>query len=338
MDPVHSSLREYLPAEMRLLPGVVGLVGGGAFIVLFFYTIFVVHYPYHSAFTPWYSLTGLVVGLGGLCGAVWYVILRPLVFRLSPSLAERLTSFSPEFSRGMGLAVVGAVLPWFVNDGSRFSVQALGTLGAVLLTVAPLWYWFVGPIEWPWRDWGPDDRPTPSGRQAVLTGGAVVVALSVVLTPVVALPMLSADETATNGGVAVTIIDVQRTDSVVGARNDIFTAGADTELVVVDFTIENRGSETWDPAPYFAYNDVVRLTSPACGITFSPECPEVTPYAQDFTAGGTEYDYIYANGYVSPGETDTGAAVWEVPRHTDGGAQPRLTFTFLNVGRWNVSG
>lgn len=47
MEPVHNSLREYLPAEMRLLPGVVGLVGGGAFVVLFFYTIFVVHYPYH---------------------------------------------------------------------------------------------------------------------------------------------------------------------------------------------------------------------------------------------------------------------------------------------------
>ena len=36
--------------------------------------------------------------------------------------------------------------------------------------------------------------------------------------------------------------------------------------------------------------------------------------------------------------TPTGAAVWEVPRHTDGGARPRLTFTFLDIGRWNVSG
>jgi len=338
MEPVHNSLDKYLPAEMRLLPGIVGLVGGGALIGLFFYTIFVVHYSYHSVFTPSYSLAGLVVGLGGLCGALWYVILRPLVFRLTPALAERLTSFSPDFSRGMGLAVVGAVLPWVVNDGSGGSVQALGILGAVLLTVAPLWYWFVGAIEWPWRDYWPDDRPTPSGRQAVLAGGAVVVVLSVALTPVVALPMLSADETATNGGVAVTITDVQRTDSVVGARNDSVTAGPDTELVVVEFTIENRGSETWEPAPYFAYNDVVRLTSPACGTTFSPECRDVTPYAQNFTAGGMEYDYIYANGYVYPGETKTGAAVWEVPRRTDGGEGPRLTFTFLDIGRWNVSG
>lgn len=111
-------------------------------------------------------MAGLVVGLGGLCGAVWYVILRPLVFRLTPALAERLTSFSPEFSRGMGLAVVGAVLPWFVNDGSGFSAQALGIFGAVLLTVAPLWYWFVGAIEWPWRDWWPDDRRHLAGKQS----------------------------------------------------------------------------------------------------------------------------------------------------------------------------
>ena len=337
MERTTASLRGYLPTEMRPLPGVVGLVGGGAFIALFAYAIFRVHYAYHSAFTPWYFTTLLLVGLGGICGAVWYVLVRPLVFRLTPSIAERTTSFSPKFSRGMGLAAIGAVPPWFVTDGARFSVLALGTLGTVLLTVAPLWYWFLGAVEWPWRDRRPDDRPTPSGRRAVLAGGAGLVASSIALTPVVGLPMLPADRTATNGGVAVTITDVHRTQSIAGERNDEATAGAETELMIIEVAIENRGSERWDPAPYFAYNDVVRLTSPACGTAINPECPEVSVLGPTFTAGGTEYDYIYGNGNLAPGEERTGAEVWEVPRRPDDGTRPQLTFTFLDVGRWNVT-
>lgn len=82
---------------------------------------------------------------------------------------------------------------------------------------------------------------------------------------------------------------------------------------------------------------MVRLTSPTCGNTINHECPAVTVYGPNFTAGDTEYNYTAGNDNLAPGEADTGAKVWEVPRRTDSGARPRLTFTFLDIGRWNIT-
>lgn len=285
----------------------------------------------------------LGVGLVGICAAIWYLIGRPVVFRLQNSAGDRDRSFSPQFSRGMVFAVVGGVLPLFVNGGSSLFMQGLGVFGELLLTVAPLWYWVIGAVEWPYRDWWPDALPTPSGRQAGLVGVAVLVAASAALTMVFALPLVAADETVTRDGVAVTITDVQRTQSVVGPsevggrQNETVTAGEDTELLVIEFTVENRAGEPREPLDCGFFCRTTALVSPACGTQLDRHCPEKTPpFTQKFTAGGSEYDTYDEWVTLAPGEANTGTIVYEVPRRSDGG--PQLTFIVYDIGRWDVSG
>lgn len=335
MGTINGSIREYLPARMRPVRGTVGAVGGWVLIKTVGFSFYDPYYAYLTGFPPWYPLAVLGVGLVGLWAAARYVVGRPLVFRLLGSAVDRDTSFWPRFSRGMVLAVVGGVLPVFVNGGSRVWMQAPGVLGAVLLTVAPLWYWVV---EWPWHDWWPDALPTPAGRQAGLAGVAVLVAASVALTLVVALPMLPVDETATRDGVAVTITDVQRTQSVVGGHNDTVTAGEDTELLVIEFTAENRAGEPRESPNCRFFCSTTELVSPACGTQLNPDCPEETPHTRNFTAGGREYDTYNRLVTLAPGEENTGAFVYEVPRRSGGGERLQSAFIVYDVGRWDVSG
>ena len=53
----------------------------------------------------------------------------------------------------------------------------------------------------------------------------------------------AADETATGTDFAVSITDVQRTQSIGGVRDRNITAGEGAELLVIEFTFENRGEE-----------------------------------------------------------------------------------------------
>ena len=131
--------------------------------------------------------------------------------------------------------------------------------------------------------------PTPSDRQACLAG----VAVSVALTMVVAVPLVSADETVTRDGVAVTITAVQRTQSVagghsevVGGQNETVTAGEATELLVIEFTAANRAGEPREPLSCGFFCRTTALVSPACGTPLDRHCPEKTPpYTKNFTAG-----------------------------------------------------
>lgn len=345
MGTISDSIRANFPAGMCPIHGVVGAFGGLVLFITANLTIFHTSYAY-AWFPPWYSFMLLIVMLAGICAAVWYVVGRPLAFRLrEPRPAgDQYRSFSPQFSRGMVLAVIGGVLPLFVNGGSGLWMQTLGILGAVLLIVAPLWYWLVGAVEWSWREWWPDALPTPSGRQAGLAGVALLVAASVALTLVVALPVLPVDETATNDGVAVTITDVQQTQSVVGLRddrnhghNDTVTAAEDTELLVIEFTVENRAGEPREAPHCVGFCQATQLISPGCGTWYDPDCPDETPHIRNFTAGGREYDTYNSLVTLAPGEENTGAVVYEVPRHSDGGERPQLTFVVHEIGRWDVS-
>jgi hypothetical protein len=336
MGPLHNPLREYLPPEMRLLPAVVGAVGAAALCGVLLLNVWNPHIAYHVLFGPWYMLTAAGVGLTGLCGAVWYSVGRPLVFGWVVSDPKRGASFSPRFSRGMLLAALGGALPLFVNGTSRFWAQAVGLLGVLLLTAAPLWYWVVSAVDWSRYDRWPETLPALSGRRAVLAGVAVLVVASLALTPVVALPISSADETATGTDFAVSITDVQRTQSIGGVRDRNITAGEGAELLVIEFTFENRGEEprrlwstTW-------FDTEVDLFSPACGNALYPACPDRTPY-ENFTAGGKTYDDYGLYRAIEPGEEYTSALVFEVPRRGDGGERPRLTFVVSDIGRWDVS-
>ena len=343
MESFSDSISEYLPAGMAPVRGAVGLVGGVVLYHVAWFNLYHQDFAYHTEFSPWQFYMTFVVGLVGIAATVWYVIGRPLYFRLRGSAAERETSFSPRFIRGMVLAVVGGACPLFVPGGARLGVQVLGILGAVLVVVAPLWYWFISAIEWPWRSWWPEALPTPSGRQAGLAWVSVLVAASIALTTVVALPVVSADETVTRDGGAVTITDVQRTQSDVGGpstvrenESETVTAGEDTQLLVIEFTFENRAGEPREPRScgYFCQE-----TALACGDSLWQHCPEVTPHnTNNFTAGGREYDTYDSYVDLAPGEQYTSAVVYEVPRRSDGGERPQLTFIIYDIGRWDVSG
>jgi hypothetical protein len=321
---------------MRLLPAAVGAVGAIALYGVFLVKVWIPHIAYHVLFEPWYMLTAAGVALTGLCAAVWYSVGRPLVFGWVVSDPKRVPSFSPRFSRGMLLAALGGALPLFVNGTARFWAQSVGLLGVLLLTAAPLWYWVVSAVDWSRYDWWPETLPTPSGTRAVVAGVAVLVVASVALTPVVGLPISSADETAAGNDFAVSITDVQRTQSIGGVRDRNITASEAAELLVIEFTFENRGEEPRRLWSTNWFDTEVDLFSPACGNALYPACPSRTPY-ENFTAGGKAYDDYGLYRAVEPGEEYTSALVFEVPRRADGGERPRLTFVVRDIGRWDVS-
>ena len=105
-------IRESLPAGMAPVRGAVGLVGGVVLYVVALVNIYHQYLAYHAEFSPWQPQMTLGVGLVGIAASVWYVIGRPLYFRQRGSAAERETSFSPRFIRGMVLAVVGGACRW----------------------------------------------------------------------------------------------------------------------------------------------------------------------------------------------------------------------------------
>jgi hypothetical protein len=127
----------------------------------------------------------------------------------------------------------------------------------------------------------------------------------------------------------------------VGRENEseTVTAGEDTELLVIEFTVENRAGEPREPLSCGYFCRAPALVSPACGNLLWRSCPEETPpYTNNFTAGGREYNTYGDYVELSPGKEYTSALVYEVPRRSDGGKRPQLTFIIYDIGRWDVSG
>ena len=342
MGRLRRSLQDYLLAAARVR-GAVCAVGSVVLLSWFFGTLWFSYLGYHLWFEKLHKLSILAVGVLAFCLSVWYWVGRPLAVRLADSFEPGELSFSPRIGYGMAGAVGGALLPLFVNPGSRFWVQTLGPLGTVLAVACPLWYWLVGAGECGWLD----TRVALPRKRQWLLGVTLLVVTGVALTSVAAHPVSAPNETSVSDGVAVTVTDSQWTQSVNGTKNDTatfgiddnVTAGENSALLFVAFTVENRAEHPRDyPDPVLLGADPFTLASPTCGKLFFETCPEVTPYNQDFFVEGSKYNYPAYFATLAPGERVRAGIVFEVPLRANDGTRPRATFIAKDIGRWDVSG
>lgn len=352
--PLHQ-LRQALPAELRLLRGSAGLLGGAILVFLVLATLLGSNWRlgYRGNWLSRAVVWLLVPGAVGIGSPLWYWIGRPGWYRLGrpgePLVGRwRRARFLPGILAGL----IGVWLFLQVDATSRFWPQVLAPLGLFVGLGGPVWWWLVRPLVAAplarWSRWTVVGRlvdPKAGGplRRAIgrLTPVLLIlVAASVVVTSAIALPVVPMGEPVGQNGLVVTVSDAR----IAGALVEQDGGGPDLHdswrFAVVQLSVSNRAGEP-RRLPGYSAGDVA-LIAPACDAqTFgepSNNCNQVY-VDRTFTADGRSYpSYAQrreaAGGTVAPGETVTGWLAYRIEDSPvrDPDFEPMVVVD--DVGRW----
>lgn len=343
------TLRGHLPAEMRVVRGVLGLAGGVA--LLFAVTTALLGGNWRLGFGDTRPLAPAVFTVVpaalGVASPLWYWAGRPGWYRLDRPGADLVAPLAgATFLPGVAATAVGVALLLPVTATSGRPVQVLAPLGVFLALAGPLWFWLGRPLVGEHVErWLPDaatgDAPSAGALRASL-GVAVLAAAAVAVVVATALPVVALGDPVTGGGLAVTVTDATTVDSVVEVDDGDSYGDSAWRLLLVRVAVENRGEEP-RPLPGAAVTEI-SLVAPACSAQNFGEpannCNEV--YLDGPFAAG---DRRYANyddrqaavdGTLAPGDRVTGWLVFRVEGAPARGDGPAM-LVVDGVGRWTVT-
>lgn len=344
------TLRGHLPAEIRVLRGVLGLAGGVA--LLFAVTTALLGGNWQLGFGDTRPLAPAVFTVVpaalGVASPLWYWAGRPAWHRLDRPGANLVAPFSGgTFLPGVAATAVGVALLLPVTATSGRPMQVLAPLGVFLALAGPLWFWLGRPlvgdiVDGVLPDSAAGDAPSAAALRAGL-GVAVLVAAAVAVVAATALPVVALGDPVTAGGLTVTVTDATTVDSVVEAEDGDVHGDSAWRLLLVRVAVENRGDEP-RPVPGAEVTEI-SLLAPACSAQNFGEpannCNEVYldgPFdADDKRYANYDDQQAAVDGTVAPGGRVTGWLVFRVegaPADDDGPAM----LVVDGVGRWTVNG
>lgn len=334
---------------MRLLRGGLGLVGGVALlfgvVVVLFGGNWHMGYTHDRVLVPIFGL--LVPAAAGIVSPLWYWVGRPVWARLDrPGERSARRLRRARFLPGLAGSVLGVALLLPVSATSRFPVQMLAPFGLAVGLAGPLWFWLGRPVAGgrveAWLPGEPGDPALAAAGRRVVPALAVLLAASVAVTAVIALPVVGTGETVASGDLAITVTDTRTATTVTETGSGTDQGGFAWRLLLVGVAVENRGDEP-RRLPGSSVGDIA-VIAPACGAQNfgepSHNCNQV--YLDgNFTADGTgyaNYDDRQAavGGTVDPGERVTGWLVFRVESRPTADPDFEAMVVVNEVGRWTL--
>lgn len=347
-EPIRT-LRGYIPAEMRVLRGAIGLIGG---IILGFEIILLMlsgnwHLGYtHERFLA--SLLGLLVPAAiGIISPLWYWVGRPVWYRIErPGLTVVHRWRDARFLPGLAGAVIGGSLFFPVSATSRFWVQTLVPFGLLVGFASPVWFWIVRPGAGQWIDttlpsgFSPASFRKKSVRLLAVVG--VLFVTSMAVTAMIALPVVSIGDPTRSNGVSVAITDVRTTTEVTERGGMTVEAAHNWQLLLVRLTVENEG-ETRRPLPGRTVGDIAVIAPECIANNFGEptnNCNQVhldgnfSTNGEDYTTYNVRYESV--DGMIAPGQRLSGWLVFRLENPPSNESSFDAMVIVDGVGRWKI--
>lgn len=343
------TLRGHLPAEMRILRGVGGALGGAILSISILGVL--LGGNWRLGFGDDRLFVGIFLVLVpaglGLASPVWYWFGRPVwAWFDRPGLHLLGPLQESRFLPGLAGSVVGVTHLFPVSATSHLLVQTLAPFGLAIALGAPLWYWLVRPIGA--QSFGRrlpgfrrESQPTTFAIRSLLVLGLVFV-LCLALTTVIAIPIVGLGESVSADGRAVSIVETQLVAEVTESESGEARGSHSWQLLLVRISVENQG-KTPQHLPGTSVGDITVIAPPCSAQNFgepSHNCNQV--YVDgNFSPNGTTYaNYdtrqARADGTVPPGDRIDGWLVFRLesrpPR--DPGFAPMVIVD--DVGRWTL--
>lgn len=347
--------RGFLPAEMRVLRGGLGFVGGVALV--FGATVQLLGGNWQLGFRHDWILTAIFFvffsGAVGILSPLWFWLGRPVWFRVDrPGAGLVNPEHPPHFLAGLAGAVLGLALMFPVSATSRFPVQPLFPLGLFVGITTPLWYWVGRPIAGarvhrssvfgPWFVEEQSGSPAVAFGRRVLPAAAVVLIASFAVTAAIALPVAAMGEPVVRNGLAVTVSDSRTTTTITRADGEIVRVDSIRVFLLVHVTVENQAG-TERSLPNAGTGDIT-LIAPECRANnFGEPSNNCNLVYLDgaFTADGDEYRSYAgqreaAAGTIAPRETVNGWMVYRLESPPSGGNGFEAMVIVDEIGRWSL--
>ena len=348
-EPIRT-LRGRLPAEMRILRGLAGLLGGA--VLLGGLLTVLLGGNWQLGYGDDRPLAAILLTAGpavvGILSPCWYWLGRPAWHWRGRPAADRLgPAEDARFLPGLAGSVLGLLLVVPVSATSRLPVQALGPLGVAVALGSPLWYWLLRPALGrrigrllPGAVRGPGLTET-AGR--ILPVLVVLLVASLALTAVIALPVAGVGTPVSAGDLTVTVTDVRTVTGVTEVGGEGYEYGRDgRRLLLVHVAVENRG-DTRRGLPGTSVGDVAVIAPTCSAQNFgepSHNCNQV--YVDGtFRANGAEYANYgtrveSTGGRIAPGAHLDGWLAFRLESRPDdrSGFEPMVIVA--DVGRWTL--
>lgn len=343
------TLRGSLPAEMRVLRGAAGALGGafvfGCLLVILLGGNWHLGYGDDRLFVAIYVL--LVPAGLGIASPLWYWFGRPVWVWFDRPGGRRLRPLhSVRFLPGLAGSVTGVALFVPVGATSRLLRQTLAPFGLAIALGAPLWYWVFRPVGVVnadrWLPDGPGGSPVATAAVRTLLVLGVLFGVSLAITAAIALPVVGIGESVPTDGLAVTVTDVRTAPEIAELEDGTGHASDGWQFLLVRVSVENRG-DVRGHLPGTSVGDFTVIAPPCRARTFgepSHTCNQVFvdgPFrANGSTYANYETNRAAAEGTIAPGEHVSGWLAFRLesrPTRTDGADSMVIVD---DVGRWTL--
>ena len=343
------TLRGRLPTELRLLRGAAGFLGG----LLLVFGVFVVLLGgnWRLGYTHEWLLTtifGLFIAAGvGILSPLWYWIGRPIWFRIDRPGRQFVGRWeAAKFLPGLLGSLIGAGLFFLVSATSGFWVQTLIPFGLAIGLVSPLWFWVFRPFvghrlpNFPFID---ADLPSPAALAvSVLPTVAVLFGVGVIVTWVIALPIVGVGQPVSADGVTVSVLDTRTTTEVTELEGRSVRATHEWRLLLVRLVVDNEGTSP-RPLAGRSVGDIALIAPEGGANNFGgPANNWNEAYLDgDFRADGVEYaNYSErqesAGGTLAAGDRVSGWLVFRIESPPTGPPTFDAMVIVDDVGRWRL--
>ncbi|WP_435120079.1 hypothetical protein [Halolamina sp. C58] len=288
-----------------------------------------------------------IPGTVGIGSPLWYWIGRPVWYRLEQPGGRLVRPFQDvRFLPGLAGAVLGGALIIPVTATSPFWEQLLIPFGLLLGLASPLWFWLlrpsVGQRVSAWLPGNPNDQTRKLLSMRVLPAIGALFVVSMVVTALIALPIVAIGDPVQENPRSVTITDTRTVTEVTELERG-YTHGENSwRLLLVRVAVDNRGDAP-QQLPGTSVGDI-SVIAPACRAQNFGEpannCNQV--YLDgNFTANGVEYANYdtrqeSAAGIIEPGGRITGWLVFRIETQPDGATGGDAMVIVDDVGRWTL--
>lgn len=341
--------RASLPTEMRILRGVGGLLGGT--VLLFATFVVLLGGNWRLGYTHEWLLTtifGFFIAAGvGIVSPLWYWLGRPIWFRFDRPGRQFVSRLEvAKFLPGLLGSLIGAGLFFLVSATSGFWVQTLIPFGLAIGIGSPLWFWILRPLvghRIPRFLWVNADLPSPAGFAVnVLPAVAGLFVAGVIVTWVIALPIVAVGQPVPADGLTVSVSETRTTTEVTELGGDSLTVTHDRGLLLVRLVVDNDGTNS-RPLPGRSVGDIT-VIAPECGANNFGEPANNCNQAYldgDFRADGEEYANYderqeAIGGTLAAGERVSGWLVFRIEGPPTGTTSFDAMVIVDDVGRWRL--
>lgn len=352
------TLRGVLPAEMRVLRGAAGFLGGVLLVGLVFVELLGSNWQLGFRYTQPLTVIflALIPGGIGIVSPLWYWLGRPVWYRLERPGGWLFRRWRrARFLPGLVGPLFGIWLFIPVSATSRFWTQLLIPLGLLVALASPLWWWvgrpllieyleaaFARRLSLPDPLAGGSTGPLRTAMARLVPAAVLLIVVSAAVTAVISLPVVPMGEPVDHDGLVVTVSEPRSTNSLTEVEGEARRATDSWRFLLLRITVENRAAEP-RPLPSASIGDVA-VIAPECDAqtfgepsnncnqlyldrSFSVDGRTFTSYAERREAAGRS---------LGPGETVTGWVAFRIEGQPVRNPDFEAMVIVEDISRWSL--